>query len=88
MTAAVVSRVLAAAGMERAGKYSAWGYERDGFIAINAYGGGVTVMFTRRFEAARVECERAREVLEAKGYAVKDGGRNGVGGTYSLTVAA
>jgi hypothetical protein len=85
--AAVVSRKLAAAGLERAGKYTAWGYEKDGFVVTNVFMGGATVSFTghHRTEAA-AECARAKEVLVAAGYEVVEGKNNGAGGYYRLEV--
>lgn len=85
--ATAVSRALSAAGIERAGKYSPWGYDTDGFIAMNAFDrSSVTVMFTLKHERGRVMCERARAALEQRGFTVTERGRNGVGGDYTLTV--
>lgn len=88
-TASVVSRALAAGGLDRASRFdSFYGYANDGFIVKQGpqYGGDVVVMFTRRYDKGRKDFDRALEILAAAGFDAAPSGRPGVGGTYTIKV--
>lgn len=87
-SASHVSRVLAAAGMTRASKYSTWGYETDGFIVGSSKypDPHVWIGFTRHYDWGRQDCEQAITILREAGYVVTANRNNGKGGTYHLEV--
>ncbi len=99
VNAPMVSKLLKAGGLPKAGRYTAWGYvnpegqSQDGFLVIGprayAFSQGdrtVDVCFTKRGERARVEYERAIEILTAEGYVIKERKNAGLGGDYNFEV--
>lgn len=90
ISAAHVSKTLRAAGLPKASGYKAYGHDVDGFIVMApskfVETDTVPVAFTQHYSAGREMCERATAALEAAGYVVRPGERNGLGGDYWLYI--
>lgn len=92
ISASHVSKILREAGVPKASPYKVWGRERDGFAVIApskyvpSHSHEVAVVFTGHGNTAAKQCDAAQAALTEAGYIAMEGNRNGLGGTYRLTV--